>query len=422
MTIARSLHIAIVVHLGWGHARPLCALAARLVKLRSVDITFLTACDMHGKVLKELARSFEDGEDALRARIRVVGLLAHTADMFDREVVGESFEEQFSKILVGEPAFCSATQSSVPPLKVPDALIVDMFGDLFFEIARRHSATLKILVSLPSALFCVYALTGPYGPDGLDALNAAVEDVMRKTGKTLPEAARELLGRPTDDVVRIPGVPEMYAYENSPQELSFDLPNIGYIHLTAANLVHACDGLISASMPALEPPATVQAFNAFLASQSRKLYFLGLLLPETRREAQAERTQLAQAPEIAGFMQRVRRTHGERAMLYISFGTVFWPKNPDRIWAFLDVLIEQNIPFIMAHASPFCALPDEIAAKVKASGIGLITPWAPQQAILEHPATGWFVTHGGFNSVTEAVHAGVPMYAAPPPPLIPTHH
>ena len=122
-------------------------------------------------------------------------------------------------------------------------------------------------------------------------------------------------------------------HDSPPAQLAFDLPNICYIHLLAAkyafprslaplsdllaSLVHACDGLISASMPALEPPETVQAFTDVLASQSRKLHFLGLLLPETRREAAAERTALAQAPAIAGFLQRVLRTHGERAMLYV---------------------------------------------------------------------------------------------------------
>lgn len=80
----------------------------------------------------------------------------------------------------------------------------------------------------------------------------------------------------------------------------------------------------------------------------------------------------------------------------------------------------------MAHASPFSNVPDEVNERVKASGAGLIVPWAPQQAILEHSvrlprspiwslltitqATGWFVTHGGFNSIVESVYAGVPMY------------
>ena len=39
----------------------------------------------------------------------------------------------------------------------------------------------------------------------------------------------------------------------------------------------------------------------------------------------------------------------------------------------------------MAQASPLRHFPDDVAKKVEASGTGLITTWAPQQAILEHP-------------------------------------
>lgn len=39
----------------------------------------------------------------------------------------------------------------------------------------------------------------------------------------------------------------------------------------------------------------------------------------------------------------------------------------------------------MAHASPWAKVPDDVRAKVEASKIGLLTPWAPQQVILNNP-------------------------------------
>jgi hypothetical protein len=43
----------------------------------------------------------------------------------------------------------------------------------------------------------------------------------------------------------------------------------------------------------------------------------------------------------------------------------------------------------------------------------VVTGWAPQTAILAHPVVGSFVTHCGWNSVLEAIAAGVPVLTWP---------
>lgn len=87
MSTESNLHVAIMAYQAWGahaltnssirgadvsqgHTRPLCALAARMTKLRPVDITFFTSRQMYPRVVTEIARNFEDDEEEQKNRIR----------------------------------------------------------------------------------------------------------------------------------------------------------------------------------------------------------------------------------------------------------------------------------------------------------------------------------------------------------------
>ncbi|XP_051225887.1 UDP-glycosyltransferase 88A1-like [Lolium perenne] len=57
-------------------------------------------------------------------------------------------------------------------------------------------------------------------------------------------------------------------------------------------------------------------------------------------------------------------------------------------------------------------MPEGFLERTKDRGL-VIKSWAPQVDVLRHRATGAFVTHCGWNSVLEAVSAGVPMLCWP---------
>ncbi|KAF5790541.1 putative UDP-glucuronosyl/UDP-glucosyltransferase, UDP-glycosyltransferase family [Helianthus annuus] len=57
-------------------------------------------------------------------------------------------------------------------------------------------------------------------------------------------------------------------------------------------------------------------------------------------------------------------------------------------------------------------LPEGFSERTKDRGL-VVKKWAPQVAVLNHKSVGGFVTHCGWNSVLEAVCAGVPMVAWP---------
>ncbi|KAM0834331.1 hypothetical protein ACQ4PT_063681 [Festuca glaucescens] len=70
---------------------------------------------------------------------------------------------------------------------------------------------------------------------------------------------------------------------------------------------------------------------------------------------------------------------------------------------YLEVRPEPDLDMLM---------PEGFLERTKDRGL-VIKSWAPQVDVLRHRATGAFVTHCGWNSVLEAVSAGVPMLCWP---------
>ncbi|KAL6844460.1 hypothetical protein ACP4OV_026133 [Aristida adscensionis] len=102
------------------------------------------------------------------------------------------------------------------------------------------------------------------------------------------------------------------------------------------------------------------------------------------------------------------------SVVYVCFGSQAVLTPP--VAASLAAALERSaVPFVWAvGAGSGGVVPEGFEARAAAARRGLVVRgWAPQVAALRHPAVGWFVTHCGWNSVLEAVAAGVPMLAWP---------
>ncbi|KAG6525843.1 myricetin 3-O-rhamnosyltransferase UGT77B2-like [Zingiber officinale] len=101
------------------------------------------------------------------------------------------------------------------------------------------------------------------------------------------------------------------------------------------------------------------------------------------------------------------------SVVYVSFGSITTPPLAE-LAELAEGLEASGVPFIwsLKEASWEC-LPPGFLARAAAAGQGMVVGWAPQQAVLGHAAVGGFVTHTGWNSVMEAIAAGVPMIGRP---------
>ncbi|KAJ7481830.1 UDP-Glycosyltransferase/glycogen phosphorylase [Mycena latifolia] len=141
----------------------------------------------------------------------------------------------------------------------------------------------------------------------------------------------------------------------------------------------------------------------------KPLYAVGPLLPPSLSTSDAGEGD----GEIRSFLDAALARYGENSTLLISFGTIFWPTDPAHLDALVDALVDKNFPFVLCHASPFAAISTALREKIERGGLGLLTKWCPQQLVLSHPATGWFMTHGGHGGINEALSNGVPLICWP---------
>lgn len=110
---------------------------------------------------------------------------------------------------------------------------------------------------------------------------------------------------------------------------------------------------------------------------------------------------------------------GDRKVVYVCFGSQAVLRN-DQMEELALGLEKSGIHFVWSVKGPTGAHVEGDYGKVPVgfedcvAGRGLvIRGWAPQLLILSHRAVGAFLTHCGWNSILEAVMAGVPMLAWP---------
>lgn len=102
-------------------------------------------------------------------------------------------------------------------------------------------------------------------------------------------------------------------------------------------------------------------------------------------------------------------TQKVKSVIYVCFGSMAII-NDIQLTEIVLALKASNQPFILVTKN---SMPIPGAGEFEDSNGIVINGWAPQIKILNHPAVGAFMTHCGWDSILEAMVAGVPLITWP---------
>ncbi|KAK7437855.1 hypothetical protein VKT23_018292 [Stygiomarasmius scandens] len=409
--------------LAWGHTKPLVALASRILECRSnVTITFFTFGTMYPKIIAKIDK-IPDGKspgmrEDVKTRLFTIDVCGMVLNPF---VPVPAFTPAFEALWNGKPVKCLSSGKEYKDLPRPFVAIIDPFTGYAIEAIRditfpHPGGPLRMLawVSAPAGP-CLRSLS-PAKMGGIDLSGRLSMKIIRcGTEEEIMPIMDSFNSQLTGKVISIPGTPIMYDYEFSPQEVLFKtsiVEELGRIYLSRL------DGIFFTTANSYEKDALV-AVNNWLGEG--KVYSVGPLSMATQKEdasggdlfevGDGDKASKMKAVE---FLDQMQAKFGEKSVVYMSFGSLFWPSDEDKMWAAIEAFLANDVPIIFAHPSPFKKpINEEKLRMLQESPIATDFEWAPQETILMHPATGWFVSHGGWNSTQEAFVYRVPQILWP---------
>ncbi|KAJ6569355.1 hypothetical protein B0H19DRAFT_1135172 [Mycena capillaripes] len=408
-------HLLLVPVPAYGHTRPLCALAGRLTAAQgNLVITMLMAPNWLQQAKSDISAQFPSGHEALE-RIRIVSLFdtAETQLFALMPVAAERYPAACETLLRGNAIKCASTGTTFAAVPPPVAVIVDMFAIPQLHATRSITGTtIPVFTFIAGTAGALIRLFCPESMGGQGGLGAKIAAEALRLGKPAEEIGDQILLNTDGTVIKIPGIPAMYDYEMFPQ-IPIEGP-VAALLIAGHDMIMACDGILFGGSARAYDAESLAALEDYVKQTLHKpLYSVGPLLPPGYGAEQTLTSNIPRDTELKSFLDSMASKFGNKSVLFISFGSVFWPTLEGQLEDLVDALVEKQFPFILCHPSPLAVVSDVLLDKIKSSGIGVSSAWAPQQFILNHPATGWFLTHGGHGSITESLACGVPMICWP---------
>ncbi|KAF7147458.1 hypothetical protein RHSIM_Rhsim03G0193400 [Rhododendron simsii] len=284
-----------------------------------------------------------------------------------------------------------ALQTMISQKSRPKASIIDLICNSSFEVFTS--------LDIPTYYFCTSSAS---------SLSALL---------SLPKTHQILLEKNKDPntSIEFPGVPPIPIPDLPGPFL--DTEGIAYKSLfgTAINMVKSA-GILTNTCHAFEPRA-VKAISDGLCTPNLPTppvnYYIGPIVANSSEDHEHE-------------CLRWLDSQPSRSVVFLCFGSMGLFKAEQLtemaigleksghgfLWVVRSPPADGETKSILTEPDLDVLLPNGFLDRTRGRGL-VVKKWAPQVAVLSHDSVGGFVTHCGWNSILEAVSAGVPMVAWP---------
>jgi hypothetical protein len=195
--------------------------------------------------------------------------------------------------------------------------------------------TCPVIVWVATPMHAFLRFAGPAELGGFGDIGAAMEAAAQSEGRTIAKVASRMSGPVGADVVRLPGLPDMYHYEYHPQEVRRIRRRPGRNVLIAAQLaaavssalvikdchrfVLAADGIVVVATSAFER-GSIEAGRAWLAGHMKHLWAVGPLedvLPAMTAPVHNMEGSHDQGHSVSAFLDQMEQTHGAHSVIFV---------------------------------------------------------------------------------------------------------
>ena len=342
-----------------GHFSPMLTLIKAL-KEEGHHITFLSSEYIESKVSGKVDAFYSTGIKSEEELItEALGEYKEGIELFDLPIVLKEKERESLSYLI--PLFKDLEKQG----KLPDIILVDFMSFAGFDIAD--------LFNIP----CIVTIPGNFGP----GMYTPSWYPSSENGLNLSKRIMGMLMSPMQSVM-------LYVFYRNSNEVrsEFNIPPWDKFDTSMFT------GKITfqfAFPPLLEPGITLAG----------TYHHLGLpFIPK-------------EDTSLTGDLDNWVKSHKDKKTIYISFGTMVNPTDEFLEFLLHQIRICKDYNFIWSLKDNLIRNNFELFEDANKEEHILILNWVDQISLLDH--VDLFITHGGYNSITESVYHAVPMICIP---------